>query len=32
MNVWKRESWKGIYQEGEEGGDQKEDGFRISQF
>jgi hypothetical protein len=31
MKVWRRESWKGIYQEGGRGGDQKGDGFKISQ-
>jgi hypothetical protein len=32
MKVWRRgESWKGIYQEGGRGGDQKVDEFRISQ-
>jgi hypothetical protein len=31
MKAWKRESWKGINQEGGREGDQKGDGFRISQ-
>jgi hypothetical protein len=29
MKAWKRESWKGIYQEGGREGDQKKDEFRI---
>jgi hypothetical protein len=29
--VWRKQSWKGIHQEGGRGGDKKGDGFRISQ-
>jgi hypothetical protein len=31
MKVWRRDSWKVIYQEGGRRGGEKGDGFRISQ-